>query len=192
MDKAALRKELLAKRRGLDPAELERSSRAVQTRLAGVPAWREAKDVLAYMAFGGEVATHGLIEALWARGARVYVPRCRPDEPGHVDLACLTCFDHLQPGRHGILEPDPAKCDLLDACTPDLALIPAVGYDRRGGRLGFGQGYYDRLLARPEFSNTVLVGLAHNFQLVENLPQEPWDRPVHVIVTDKETIWPSP
>ncbi len=190
MDKASLRKKLLAVRRALDPAELERSSRAVQARLAELPAWREARDVMAYMAFGGEVATAGLIENLWERGARVFVPRCRPDAPGHLDVACLTCFEHLRPGRHGILEPDPAICEPLGDSAPDLALIPAVGYDRRGGRLGFGQGYYDRLLARPGFAKTLLVGLAHNFQLIADLPQDPWDRPVHVIVTDKEILWP--
>lgn len=189
MDKAALRKQLLATRRALAPAELKRSSLAVHQRLAALPAWREAADVLAYVAFGGEVATLPLIEALWARGARVLAPRCRPEEPGRLDLACLTCFEQLRPGQYGILEPDPAQCP-LSACSPDLALIPAVGYDRRGGRLGFGQGYYDRLLALPEFSKTLLVGLAHGFQLVEALPLEPWDRPVHVIVTDKETLWP--
>ena len=190
MDKTALRTQLLARRRALGAPELERSSRAVQARLAGLPAWRKAREVLAYMAFGGEVATTGLIEELWGRGALVYVPRCRPEEPGQVDLACLTCFDQLRPGQYGIMEPDPAQCQWLDGCAPDLALIPAVGFDRRGGRLGFGQGYYDRLLARPGFSETLLVGLAHSFQLVAALPQEPWDRPVHVIVTDKETVWP--
>ena len=190
MDKTALRKQLLAKRRALAPEELDRSSQAVHARLAELPAWREAGNVLAYMAFGGEVATRPLLEALWARSAQVFVPRCRPDEPGRMDLACLTCFDQLRQGLYGILEPDPAKCQ-LSVCAPDLALIPAVGFDRRGGRLGFGQGYYDRLLALPEFSQTLLVGLAHGFQLVDDLPQEPWDRPVHVIVTDKETLWPQ-
>lgn len=187
-DKAALRRSFLALRDALpqDAGRLagERAAPLLET----LPRWRAAREVLVYLAFRGEVDCAPLMEALWRRGARVLAPRCRPGARGELDVACVTCFEELAPGAYGILEPDPDRCPALDAFAPDAALIPAVAYDRRGGRLGFGQGYYDRLLARPGFAGTFLAGLAHPFQVVERLPLDPWDRPVHAVVTPQEVL----
>ncbi|GAB6038688.1 5-formyltetrahydrofolate cyclo-ligase [Fundidesulfovibrio butyratiphilus] len=189
-DKQALRKSLLARRRSLTPEALERASRHVRDRLADLPAWRNAGEVLLYKDFAGEIATGPLLDELWRRGARVLIPRCRPGETGLLDLANPLGPQDLTPGAYGILEPNPETCPAVTDFSPDLALIPAVAFDRTGARLGFGQGYYDRLLAGPGFSRTLLAGLAHAFQVVDRLPSDPWDKPVQVIVTDEETLWP--
>ncbi len=192
VDKPALRKAMLARRKALAPEAVLRAGRSANALLDTLPRWREAREVLVYLDFGGEVATGPVIEALLARGVRVLAPRCRPGEAGVLDVACLTCLSELSPGAYGILEPDPARCPALECVRPDAALIPAVAFDLRGGRLGFGQGYYDRLLASPGFEHTFLAGLAHAFQVVEALPLDPWDRPVHAVVTEKEILWPIP
>ncbi|WP_243358925.1 5-formyltetrahydrofolate cyclo-ligase [Fundidesulfovibrio terrae] len=187
-DKAALRRAVLARRAGLSPDEVRRASLAASILVDGLDRWRSAREVMVYFAFKGEVETSALLEGLWRRGVRVLAPRCRPGEAGVLDVACVTCFEELAPGAYGILEPHPESCPALSGFAPDVALIPAVAFDRRGGRLGFGQGYYDRLLAGPGFEKTFLIGLAHPFQVVERLPLEPWDRPVHAVVTSEEVI----
>uniref|UniRef100_A0A7C4EM61 5-formyltetrahydrofolate cyclo-ligase n=1 Tax=Fundidesulfovibrio putealis TaxID=270496 RepID=A0A7C4EM61_9BACT len=199
VDKAGLRRDMLARRRALTPEQSRLAGQAVRERLAAFEPLRAAREVLVYLAFGGEVETRDLVADLLERGVRVLAPRCRPGQAGQLDLACLTCLEELVPGAYGIPEPDPERCpalgpeaaDAAPGAAPDVALIPAVAFDRRGARLGFGQGYYDRLLAGPGFRDTLLVGLAHPFQLVDFLPQDPWDRPVHAVVTPQELLWTS-
>jgi len=188
VNKEGLRRTLLARRAGLSPEEVLRASDVVAGQVETLPEWHTAREVLVYMAFGGEIGTERLVRGLLDRGARVLAPRCRPSEAGVLDVACVTCLSQLSPGAYGILEPDPASCPALSLVSPDVALIPAVAFDRQGGRLGFGQGYYDRLLAGPGFEHTRLIGLAHGFQLVDRLPLDPWDRPVHAVVTDAGII----
>jgi len=191
-DKAALRAELLTRRRGLTANEVARLSARIIGRLRDLPAWRDALEVLLYMPVRGEVDVAPLMNELWARGGRVLLPRCRPDSPGVLDLACCGGMDELVPGSFGIPEPLAEACLAPGDCAPDLALVPAVGLDRRGVRLGHGAGYYDRLLARPDLPDTLLVAPAYAFQVRDSLPADPWDRPVDVIVTETETIWTAP
>lgn len=188
LDKSALRKAMLAQRSALAPADVRAASLRAAALAETLDGWRQAREVLVYLAFGGEIETTALLEGLFQRGVRVLAPRCRPGQAGLLDVACLTCLSQLSPGAYGIPEPHPELCPALDDFSPGAALIPAVAFDRRGGRLGFGQGYYDRLLAGPGFEKTFLIGLAHGFQVVEALPVDPWDRPVHVVVTDEEII----
>ena len=191
-DKAALRKAMLARRSALAPGDVREASLRAARLVESLDAWRTASEAMVYLAFGGEIETIALLEGLWRRGVRVLAPRCSPGQAGLLDVACLTCMSQLAPGAYGILEPLPDQCPPLGDFKPDAALIPAVAFDRRGGRLGFGQGYYDRLLAGPGFEKTFLVGLAHTFQVVDDLPVDPWDRPVHAVVTDEEIIRAEP
>jgi len=189
-DKAALRKAILSRRAGLSEKQVRLASLGASVLVERLERWRSAKEVMVYFAFKGEIATTELLHDLWSRRVRVLAPRCRPGEEGVLDVACVSCLSDLAPGAYGIMEPKADRCPALARFNPGAALIPAVAFDRRGGRLGFGQGYYDRLLAGPQFDNTFLIGLAHAFQVVKHLPQDLWDRPVHVVVTDEEIIWP--
>ncbi len=116
------------------------------------------------------------------------MPRCRPDAYGQMDIACAACEDDLTPGAFSIMEPDADKCPAVTSCQPDIAIIPAICFDRRGYRLGYGGGYYDRLLTTDDMKDTVRIGLGYNFQLVEQLPTQPWDMPVDIVCTDEE-LW---
>ena len=73
--------------------------------------------------------------------------------------------------------------------TAGLVLVPAVAFDARGYRLGFGGGYYDRLMARPEMDDTVTLGLCYEFQRIESFPMNAWDAPVQGICTENELKW---
>jgi len=177
-------------RKGLTPDEITSRSQAVCQRIRELGAWIEAREVLAYMAKGGEVDVTPLLAELWERGARVLLPRCRPAERGVMDLACPTGIHEVAPGAYGIPEPLPDACPAVDSCAPDLVIVPGVAFDRTGNRLGMGGGYYDRMLASGELGKPLLVAPAFSFQLVSSVPSDSWDRPVDVIVTEEETLWP--
>lgn len=184
--KQAVRTAMLAKRAAQPDAERIALSRHIQERILTLPAISQAREVLLYAAVRGEVDTDMLRDALWERGVRVLLPRCRPHEAGCLDLHRVTCVDELAPGKYGIPEPDPAVCELIEAAQPEAVVVPGVAFDRTGARLGMGGGFYDRLLARmPE---AAAIAPAFGFQLLDKVPSDTWDRRVHFIVTESETI----
>lgn len=151
-----------------------------------LPEWRNAHEVLAYWPAKNEVDVRPLIVELWQRGVRVLLPRCRPDQPGRMDLACVTCGEELVPGMYEIMEPASA-CPIADDFHPDIALVPGVAFDASGNRLGHGGGYYDRLLAVSAMQTCLTIGVCYAFQRVPRLDVEPWDVPVH-LVADEDSL----
>jgi 5-formyltetrahydrofolate cyclo-ligase len=165
--KAALRQAILARRSALAP---EAVAAAVRNELDAGPIARQAL----------------------AQGKRLLLPRCRDGAPGLVDLGCVGCLSEAVPGSYGILEPPREACRPPEAFSPDLILVPGLAFDRRGNRLGFGGGYYDRLLALPMAQKAFTAGLGYDFQLVPTLPADPWDQPVNAVVTDRQTLLTTP
>jgi 5-formyltetrahydrofolate cyclo-ligase len=188
MDKKRLRGELVARRSALTAGQTREAGEDVAALIRSLPEWRQAREALVYWPMRGEVDVRPLVEELWQRGCRVFLPRCRPDAYGEMDLACAACEDELSPGPFTLMEPDAARCPAVVSCEPDLALIPGVCFDRRGYRLGYGGGYYDRLLASGTIGRPLLIGIGHAFQLVDELPVQPWDMPVDVVCTEEE-LW---
>ena len=165
--KQAIRTAMLAKRSSQPDAERIELSRRIQEKILTLPAVARAREVLLYAAVRGEVDTGLLCDALWQRGVRVLLPRCRPHEAGCLDLHRVTCVAELRPGKYGIPEPDPAVCEMVEAARPEAVVVPGVAFDRTGARLGMGGGFYDRLLARmPE---AAVIAPAFGFQLLDEL-----------------------
>lgn len=188
VDKESMRRNLIDRRRMQSKSEAKRKSARVVEAVRSLDQWAEAREVLLYWPVQGEVDIRPLARELWERDVRVLLPRCRPDEFGRMDIACATCEGELAPGPFSIMEPDAEKCAPEAECCPDLALIPGVGFDWRGCRLGFGGGYYDRLLSTGGLKKALTVGIAFSFQLLDHLPVEEWDQPVDIICTEEE-IW---
>lgn len=192
-DKDLARTSLLELRAGLDPQAREALSEQILQQVRGLKRWASARCVLLYAPIRNEVDTQPLMDELFSRGVRVLLPRCRPDAPGEMDLACPNCPEELVRGAYGIPEPDPVACpplpELNRETAPDVALVPGVGFDRLGYRLGYGQGYYDRLLASEAMAACLSLGLGYHFQLVDQLPRDPWDVPLRGVATDKEFVW---
>ncbi len=181
--KGLLRQKMRAARDALSPAEIEEKSERIAKRLLAHPAYQKAASVMCYASFGSEVRTDGLIKSALAAGKAVAVPVCLPDQRL---LPSLVCFfpDELEPGRFGVPEP---KAGCLRPASPadfDLIIVPGVAFDRRGYRLGYGAGYYDRFL-RETRPGAVFLGLAFELQVVEDVQPEPHDVPVHIIVTEE-------
>jgi 5-formyltetrahydrofolate cyclo-ligase len=186
-DKAVLRREMLCRRQTLSPQAVAAASAAVTRRVMALPQWPLAREILAYLPTRGEVDTRELAKRILEEGRRLLLPRCREGAPGRLDLACVGCLDEAVPGHFGILEPPAAQCHAPGAFAPDLILVPGVAFDLSGRRLGFGGGYYDRLLALPMAAGAHVVGLGYAFQVVERLPAEAWDRPVDTVITEQAT-----
>ncbi len=181
--KHRLRSELRA-RRDRQP-DRRRLSRVICRRLMDLPEFARARCVMSYVDFSSEVHTRPLLHTLWEQGRTVVVPYCLRDDLG---LFRLQSFDELAPSRLGIPEPRGelrARADRrADAAQIDLVVVPGLGFDRQGARLGFGRGYYDRLLSRLR-GETRRMGLAFECQLVDHLPLLPHDVPVHMVITER-------
>lgn len=187
----ALRQELRALRRALTPEQRRRAAECAQQRLLALPVWRQARAVALYVALKEEIDTSLLLRHAWETGKEVFLPRVRPDEPGGMDFVRCAGPGDLAPGAFHLLEPLPTLPGLAaddPRFTPTLMVLPGVGFDRSGYRLGFGGGYYDRFLARAAPS-LLRLALCHHCQLLPQLPAAPWDQRVNGICTDKETLW---
>ncbi|GAB6060252.1 5-formyltetrahydrofolate cyclo-ligase [Desulfonatronum parangueonense] len=188
MSKRILRSRLTARRRSMQAEDALRRSHAVQERVRELPNWEAMRTVLVYLPFQNEVDTWELIHELWGRGVQTLAPCCRPDCPGEMDFYRFRSPEDLLPGSYSIPEPDPGRCSMVDPLICDCILTPGVAFDRQGFRLGFGGGYYDRLLALTGVE-VLTIGMAYDFQVLDDLPREPHDQSVQVLCTDKETIW---
>lgn len=190
-DKAALRKILLARRAALPAAEAARLSGLIQAHILSTPAWQNAGQVLIYSPIRNEVDTALLFADALATGKQALFPRCLPGQTGIMELAAVTGPEDLRPAAFGILEPDPERCPALrgEDLHPDIAVLPGVGFDCRGFRLGYGAGYYDRALKGAEFRHTYLVGVGYAFQIVDDLRPESWDERLDAVIAENGFIF---
>jgi 5-formyltetrahydrofolate cyclo-ligase len=186
--KRDLRHLIRAKRRRLPEMARLANSRSIWERVVDLPAYQRARVLLGYMAFDHEVLTDDLMQQAMASGKRVVLPMVLRDRQ---EMALYVIDDlrrDVAPGYRGILEPQPRQTHAVAPETLDLALIPGVAFDARGGRLGFGSGFYDRLLGQlPRDIPT--IGLAFDFQVIPRLPLEAHDMLLTAIVTEHRVIW---
>ena len=181
-DRNVLRSELIRARKALDPAEWERHSAAVQRRVLALPEWRDARTVAMYIAVRNEISTDEIIRRAWAEGKQVLLPRCLQPSAGEVPLP-RTGWGQDAAGT--FVPPSGTDASLR---LPDLILVPAVGISPAGARLGYGKGFYDRLLALPGWGGAKRLALVHSLQLAA-FPAGPLDIPMHGYATEKELIW---
>ena len=189
--KADLREEFLAKRNALDPGERKRWSSLIRQRIFEHAAWKNASTVLCYVSFGTEVETHTLIQEALRFKKRVFVPLYKPHSTETL-ISELRRFGELAPGpKPNVLEPASEFIRLADPTEVELALVPGTVFDREGGRLGFGGGHFDRLMAR--MPKAVRIGIGFSVQISSTpLPLESYDVRLHAIITEKEILVPSP
>jgi 5-formyltetrahydrofolate cyclo-ligase len=186
-----IRRSLLAMRRRLSEAERLARSRRVWERVVALSCYQQARVVLGYMAFDREVLTDGLMRQAIASGKQVVLPRVQTDRQGMALYVIEDLERDVAPGYRGILEPRPQRTRAVTPETLEVALVPGVAFDLRGGRLGFGIGFYDRLLSQlPQHIPT--VGLAFDFQIIPRLPSQPHDVRLDAIVTESRVMWGTP
>lgn len=183
--KSELRKNILRIRRNLDQESVLGLSDAIQARIIESRVFREASVVMAYMPIKNEVHTGKLIRVALESGKTLLLPRVVDMERMEA-VPVTNAESDLRPGVMGILEPDPAIA-AVDPSIIDLVIIPGIAFDRKGHRLGFGAGYYDRFIPLLK-RECVILAPAYSFQVLEHIPAENHDRKVHIIVTENETV----
>ncbi|MEO0796038.1 MAG: 5-formyltetrahydrofolate cyclo-ligase [Verrucomicrobiota bacterium] len=178
--KAALRRIALARRSSLQPQERQDRNAQIRHRLTAVPEFASAKSILFYVSFGEEVDTHELMKGCFGRKT-VLVPRVEGDV---LHVHEMQSLDDLQPGSFGILEPAPNTPE-VDPSIAEIVVVPGAAFDLRGNRIGYGKGYYDRLL---EGVSAVKIGLAFDRQMMETIPVEDHDIPMDILVTNERLL----
>ncbi|WP_371646924.1 5-formyltetrahydrofolate cyclo-ligase [Streptomyces mirabilis] len=182
-----LRRGFLAVRSRLTPYDLRESAGALALRALELPELAHARTVAAYVSVGSEPGTLALLDALHARGVRVLLPVLLADND--LDWGAYAGGGSLGRVQHGgrmaLLEPAGERLGPEAVQEADAVLLPGLAVDRRGMRLGRGGGSYDRVLARLERAGAdpALVVLLYDTEVVEHVPAEPHDRPVHAVVT---------
>ena len=183
--KLALRGALLARRNALTEHERFVSSRAIQAQALQMPAYAASRSVALYSPARNEVGTEEILTKALIEGRKVFYPRTSGSGTGQ--FIGVTSNEELRAGRYGILEPTGAE-PLSEGDWDGLVLfVPGVAFDAAGNRLGRGSGWYDRILASLG-DKAILVALAYDFQVVEQVPTEAWDRKVHYVVTETKLI----
>ncbi|QLI99939.1 5-formyltetrahydrofolate cyclo-ligase [Streptomyces sp. NEAU-sy36] len=186
-DKRKLRRDLLSVRSGLPEDDVRESGRALAARALELPELARARTVAAYVSVGSEPGTGALLDALRARGTRVLLPVLLPDND--LDWGEYTGQESLARVQHGgkmaLFEPSGARLGPGAVTGADVVLLPGLAVDARGMRLGRGGGSYDRVLARLERAGARprLVVLLYDTEVLDRVPAEAHDRPVHAVVT---------
>ncbi len=184
-EKRALRAELLARRAAIPPEERARASHKICTNLKKCLLYERAPLVLLYAPVRGEVDVWEIFDDAVARGKTVGFPRVSPLARGIMDFFAVQSRDFLTPGAHNIPEPD-ARCPLLPRegmpCDA-LIVVPAIAFDCRGYRLGYGGGYYDRYL--PLFPGAS-VGVCYARLILDALPTGENDARVGAVVGEEK------
>jgi len=184
--KAKIRREMIARRNSISREEIMEKSAVIQKRVLELPIYQESKTIGLYASFNNEVSTSILFDKALEDGKKVLFPYIRKADR---DLAFLPVrgLDELELGQFGIMTPPfgEGKNDYIGDI--ELLLIPGVSYDLKGGRIGYGGGFYDRTLyklAKLPF----IVALAYDFQVLDEVPMLPHDVRINAVVTEKRVI----
>lgn len=180
MNKKELRQELLKRRRDMDRNYREESCEMIYNNLISCPEVDNAETVLTYISTDIEVDTIKFIEKMLEKGKTVAVPRC---EGKNMRFIRITGLYSLIKGAFGI--PEPTGNDEVTDFANSVCITPALSFDRSGYRLGYGGGYYDRF---SEKYSGVSIGICFDSFMGE-IPREEFDRPVHILITEKETLY---
>jgi 5-formyltetrahydrofolate cyclo-ligase len=181
--KTDLRQQCHKIREGLSPEQVRMSSQAVCAHLNSWPTFQQANTVLGFLAFRNEIDLSQLFER-WPN-KHWLMPRVVAGSelaPGQRSYLMLHSYDPTRLRRHrfGMLEPEPSLPSIHPGQV-EVVLVPGVAFDPKGGRIGFGGGFYDRLL--PLAHEAIRVGVTYEELVLESVPMEPWDCRVHWLVT---------
>ncbi len=177
--KAQLRNTLRRQRKALSPTAQNIAAQALLRSVAALPLWTKAQRIALYLAADGEIDTGPLVDLARNLGKELFLPVISDDN--HLYFAHWLAADTLSNNRFNIPEP-PATARRCPLAELGIIFLPLVGWDPSGGRLGMGGGFYDRALAG--ISGPLLVGLAHDGQRLQEVPQESWDIRLDFIATD--------
>lgn len=179
-----LRQTLLSQRKNLNQSVIDSHSASVCTHLAKLPEFKNHQIIGVYWPLVGEIDTHPIISLCWKLGKQCFLPKIKPNF--QMEFCRYEKNTALEYNR--LLMAEPKNSERILPEQLDLVLVPLVGFDAAGHRLGFGTGYYDRCFAFLKTMSSrkpLLIGLSHSFQEVTQLTPQPWDVNLNKIITEK-------
>lgn len=183
-EKKRLRAVMKQRRRRLSREEMVRADKAILDRVSRLLQNEKPGQLLSYVSVpGSEVDTRALLQYALDSDIPVAVPKCT-DRPGEMIFCTITSLSGLVTSRYGIDEPDESICPRADISSGGICIVPALAFDRRGFRLGYGGGYYDRFL--PGFTG-MKIGLCYECCLEEILPSDGFDIKADAVITEADT-----
>ena len=184
IDPQKLRKDTLKSRNALTESEITTRSENICDSLLKLPEIINSKTIFVYVSFRSEVSTFKLIERLIANGKTVTVPITRVKDKRLDAIKIENVTSDLEPGYCDIPEPTNILCErnIIDPSEINAILLPGSVFDKRGGRFGYGGGYYDRFVSN--IPNAVRIGLAFDLQVVELIPLQPHDEILDYVMTE--------
>ena len=186
--KSELREEITKKITALPENEIAEKAKAIEDRLFDFANFLEAKIALMYVHNKSEVPTGNILRRSYDYNKIVVLPAYDTEKFGMTPMKVDNLDKDLQVGPRGILEPDEARCKVVPIERIDIAIIPAIALDEKGGRIGSGVGYYDRLIPRLAIT-TRKVALALEDQIIAQVPIESHDKHVDIIITEDRVIY---
>jgi 5-formyltetrahydrofolate cyclo-ligase len=176
-------------RRNLSPQQQHRAARSLYRQLAQHPLLRRARHIALYLPSDGEIDPRPLLREAQRRGKTTYLPVLRRWPRTRMDFQRVRPHEVMARNRFRIAEPPANPARQRKVWALDLVLLPLVGFDEQGGRLGMGGGFYDRSLAyrrlRKNWHKPTLLGLAHECQKVDRLALANWDVRLQAVVTER-------
>ena len=186
--KIQIREDIAKSISALSESKKAEKTKAIEAKLFDFANFLEAKIALLYVNGDYEVRTDTIIKRSYGYGKIVVLPAFDPLK-FEMNLMKVDNFEkELIPGPRGVPEPDASRCKIVPLERIDIALIPGLAFDEKGGRIGSGKGYYDRLIPRLAIT-TRKVALTFEEQIVPQVPMESHDKHVDIIITDERVIY---
>jgi 5-formyltetrahydrofolate cyclo-ligase len=183
--KSRIRKDIQDNRDRLDKTSRKEKSFLIAKRLKGLDKYRYSSNILAYYPFRSEIDTRMIIKDALDCGKEVALPRVGAEG---LDLYYIKDLsEDLEPGSYDIMEPIPSRCRPAEPHKMDIVIVPGVGFDRKHNRLGYGGGFYDRLLAGIPRS-VPRIALAFDLQVLDEIPVSGHDLKIDILITESQTI----
>jgi 5-formyltetrahydrofolate cyclo-ligase len=183
-EKSHIRKEVISRRDALSISVRKAKDESIRSRLLALPEFIKARTILFYASFRSEVDTIELLENSLLEGKTAVLPRVDTSTTSLI-LYSIRSMEDLAPGHFGVQEPCENAERRIDPADIDIIIVPGVAFDERCNRLGYGKGFYDRLLHRR---SGPAVALAYEEQILKSIPSDSHDIKMDKIITDKRTI----
>ena len=191
MDQQQLRRQLLNARASLSVAQRDTAAQAVATHLMQLPQLQQPTYVGSYFSIRAELPTQALNQQLLNVGHQLALPVLHPINQGHLLFLSLSETTRWVHNQYQIPEPELQAQHIMPLQKLQVLLVPLVGFDKHGNRMGMGGGFYDRTLSgwyKGHYPQLLPIGLALDCQQVEQLPRQPWDVPLPMVITPSK-VW---
>ncbi|MFL0196337.1 5-formyltetrahydrofolate cyclo-ligase [Clostridium sp. WILCCON 0269] len=173
MNKFYIRKAMKEKRDNLPKLDKEKLDSIIFEKIIGSEEYNKAKSIFIFVSYKSEVDTHRIIKRALKEGKLVCVPKVIYKDGG-MEAVRIYKFNDLKEGAYKILEPQNTSLEKIEETSIDLSYVPGMAFDKNGGRIGYGGGYYDRFLKKVRVDSKK-IGLAYSFQVLNEIPMEKYD-----------------